>query len=171
MMKTDGSVHRSAAPRTRIASRLSLATIALLVTTLASAQGGPPVSDLQIKYRQGIYNVIGGNFAPLGAMVQGRRPWDAKNAALRAERVAYLAQMATEAFPDGSGKASKEAPTKAKPEIWTNRAEFDKLMKDFIDKTQALATVAKTGDQEKIKAAFGAAGQSCKSCHDKFKAE
>jgi cytochrome c556 len=143
----------------------------LSVASLALAQGGPPITDLQIKYRQGVYNVLGGNFAPLGAMVAGRRPWDAKNVVVRAERVAYMAQLATEVFPEGSGKGSKDAPTKAKPEIWTNKAELDKLMKDLGDKTQALATVAKTGDQGKIKEAFNAAGQACKACHDKFKLE
>ncbi len=143
-----------------------LAVAAVGAAAMATAQSGPSIAELQITYRQGIYNVIGGNFAPLGAMVNGKRAWDAKNAALRAERVAYLAQMAPEAFPDGSDKG---AATKAKPEIWTNRAEFDKLMKDLLDKTQNLATVAKSGDQAKIKAAFGSAADTCKACHDKFK--
>jgi cytochrome c556 len=157
----------SFSPRARRASAVTLLTaLACGAAALATAQSGPSMSELQIIYRQGVYNVIGGNFAPLGAMVNGRRPWDAKNAQLRAERVAYLAQMAPEAYPDGSDKG---APTKAKPEIWKNRAEFDKLMKDLLDKTQALATVSKTGDQAQIKAAFGAAAETCKACHDKFK--
>jgi len=32
-----------------------------------------------------------------------------------------------------------------------------------------LGAAAKTGDLDKIKTAFGAAGMSCKTCHDSFK--
>jgi cytochrome c556 len=162
---------RHAIARVRTLTIAALTTATIGFTSVALAQGGPSPAELQIKYRQGAYTVIGGNFAPLGAMVSGKRPWDAKNAALRAERVAFVAQIAAEAFPDGSGAGTQAVPTKAKPEIWTNRAEFDKLMKDMVDKTAALAKVAKTGNQDKIKAAFGAAGQTCKACHDKFKME
>jgi cytochrome c556 len=155
----------------RITKFAALTTAAMCASTAAFSQGGPSPAELQIKYRQGVYTVIGGNFAPLGAMATGKRPWDGKNAALRAERVAYLARMAQEAFPEGSSAGSSAVPTKAKAEIWANRAEFDKLMKDLVDKTQALANVAKTGNQERVKAAFNAAGQACKACHDRFKME
>jgi cytochrome c556 len=32
-----------------------------------------------------------------------------------------------------------------------------------------LAAAAKTGNQDAIKAAFGAAGETCKACHDDFR--
>lgn len=160
---------RRTVARARTVAIAALTTFAMGVASIALAQGGPSPAEMQIKYRQSAYTLIGGNFAPLGAMVSGKRPWDAKNAALRAERIAFVAQIAAESFPEGSGAGTQAMPTKAKPEIWTNRAEFDKLMKDMVDKTQALAKAAKGGNQDAIKAAFGAAGQTCKACHDKFK--
>jgi cytochrome c556 len=42
-------------------------------------------------------------------------------------------------------------------------------MKTLVDKSQALATVAKTGDAAKSKAAFMELGNACKDCHDKYR--
>ena len=69
-------------------------------------------------------------------------------------------------FPAGSDSG---APTKAKPEIWRNEAEFGRMMSDLQSKTAALATAAKGGNVDAAKAALGAAGQTCKACHDKYK--
>ena len=53
-----------------------------------------------------------------------------------------------------------------------NQAEFQKLMTDLRDKTAALSAAAKTANNvDAVKAAFGAAGQACKACHDKYKAD
>ena len=75
--------------------------------------------------------------------------------------------MFHEVFPQGSAGANVK--THAKPEIWTKRAEFDKLLKDAQTKATDLARVAKGGKLDEIKPAFGATGKACKACHDKFK--
>ncbi|WP_313306773.1 c-type cytochrome [Stutzerimonas balearica] len=41
----------------------------------------------------------------------------------------------------------------------------------FNTAANQLASVAKSGDQAAIKKAFGDVGASCKSCHDKFRAD
>jgi cytochrome c556 len=99
-------------------------------------------------------------------MAQGRAPWDAKAFATAAERAAFIATVTPDTFPAGSESG---APTKAKPEIWRNEAEIGRLMTDLQSKTAALATAAKGGNVDAAKAALGAAGQTCKACHDKYK--
>jgi cytochrome c556 len=44
-----------------------------------------------------------------------------------ATRVSFLTGLLVEAFPD----VSKSGDTQAKPEVWSNRADFDKRVKDF----------------------------------------
>ena len=61
------------------------------------------------------------------------------------------------------------APTKAKPEIWTDRAEFDKLLADLGEKAKALPAAAKAGTLDALKPAVGEVGKACKACHDKYK--
>jgi cytochrome c556 len=156
-------------PRTvrRGRTAAALAT-ALAVAALGLAEAQQNRGAQQIKYRQAVYTVLGTQFGIMGAMAQGRAPWDAKAFATAAERAAFISGVAPDTFPAGSESG---APTKAKPEIWRNTAEFGRLMKDLELKTAALATAAKGGDADAAKAALGAAGQTCKACHDKYKAD
>jgi cytochrome c556 len=144
------------------------ALIAALALPAVAQQPSP--GELAIKYRQAMYKVMYGNFAQAGSMVAGRVQFDAKRIAVTTDRVTYLFQM----IPEGFAPESKEgAPSKAKPEIWTDRMEFNRLMKDMQAKASKLATASKARGvtAEKLKGVFKEAGDACKACHDKFKAE
>ena len=76
----------------------------------------------------------------MGAMAQGKAPYDATEFALRAGRVAALTPMLAESYsPETQGVGG----SKAKAELWSNRADFDAKMKDLVDRSATLATVAK----------------------------
>ena len=154
---------RTSRPRAMITSAF-VAVIAVAALGVAEAQQNRAAQ--QIKYRQAAYTVLGTQFGIMGAMAQGRAPWDAKAFATAAERAAFIATVTPDTFPAGSESG---APTKAKPEIWRNEAEFGRMMNDLQAKTAALATAAKGGNADAAKAALGAAGQTCKACHDKYK--
>jgi cytochrome c556 len=149
------------------AGSLALAALSLVAAGASQAQGSKE-ADAAVAYRQATMTVIVNNFGPLGAMASGKMPFDARLFQSRAERVAFMATIAPDVFPAVSKGGAK---TKAKPEIWDNQAEFTKLMKDFTDKSAALAVAAKSGSLDTIKPAFGAAAQTCKACHDKYKAD
>ena len=148
---------------------IKAAAIALVAAALVSpgfAQDAR-VAQQQVKLRQAVYTVLGTHFSQMGAMVQGRMPYDAATFRTAAERVAFMATIAPDVFPQGSLTSN----SKAKPELWQQQAEFQRLMKDMQTKVTALATTARGGDLEAIKPAFGATGASCKACHDKYKAD
>jgi cytochrome c556 len=150
-----------------LAAALALAALSLGAAGASQAQGSKE-AEQAIAYRKAAYTVVYNNFGPLGAMASGKAPYDAKAFQLRADRVAFMATITPDVFPAVSKSG---APTKAKPEIWDNQAEFTKLMKDFTDKTAALAVAAKSNNLDTIKPAFGAAAGTCKACHDKYKAD
>jgi cytochrome c556 len=139
----------------------------------APAAGPPPgmpsPAERAIEYRKAVYTVLGGNFGPIGGVLQGRAPYDAKEIAKRAERVAFMAGLAAEAFPE----ISKTGNTKAKPEIWTDKPGFDKAMKELGDSTAGLAALVKTDqtNSDAFKKAAGRVGQACKGCHDNYRAK
>ena len=153
-------------PRRRLAAFALAAIAAVGLAAVAHAQQNRAAQ--QIKYRQAVYTVLGTQFGIMGAMAQGRAPWDAKAFATAADRAAFISTVAPDTFPPGSESG---APTEAKPEIWRNQEEFGRMMRDLQDKTRALAVAAKSGDQNAAKAALGAAGQTCKACHDRYKAD
>ncbi len=142
----------------------ALATLLAASVTASAAPQSP--AERAIHYRHSVYHVIEWNVALMANAIEGKAPYDKDAFAMQAARVAVLAPMLPEGFPDGSYVKGK---TDAKPEIWQHRAEFDELMKRLATKSAALADVAKAGDLAKAKPAFNELTQACKSCHDKFK--
>ena len=101
-------------------------------------------------------------------MASGRAPFDAKAAAFNANIVNDLAALPFTAFAEGTDKGM---PHRAKPEIWKESAKFKAGSEKMVDALGKLDAAAKTGNLDAIKTAFGAAGQTCKACHDDFRAE
>jgi cytochrome c556 len=145
---------------------LALVALASAMVGIAQAQEPPSRAAQLIGLRKATMDVLASQFGPLGGMAAGKVPYDATRSQLDAQRVVTLAGIATEVFPPESKEG---APTKAKADIWTNRAEFDGLMKDLQDKTAALVVAAKVGTLDALRPAVGDVGKACKSCHDKFK--
>jgi cytochrome c556 len=104
-----------------------------------------------LKYRKAVYQTMAWNFGPMAAMAQDKMPFDAKEFALRAERVAFIAPLLKEAY----GPETRDLPgSKLKPEMWNQRADFDHRLQVLLDRTSELARTAKTGDAAQSKSAF-----------------
>ncbi len=136
---------------------------ALACALPAQAQFAKP--EDAIKYRKAGFTLMAAHFGRLGAMAQGRVPFDAKAAAENADVLATVAKLPWAAFGEGTDKGE----TRAKPEIWKEAAKF----KEAADKNQAeiakVVAAAKTGNLDNLKAAFGSAAPTCKACHDNFR--
>lgn len=143
---------------------LVLAASAAALTTPASAQFAKP--EDAIKYRQSAMTMIAAHFGRLGAMANGKAPFDAKQAADNAAVVESLAKLPWAAFGEGTDKGGN---TKALPEIWKEQAKFKEAADKMVAETAKLSAAAKVGTLDSLKAAFGNAGGTCKGCHDNYK--
>ena len=126
------------------------------VATLLAADADPA------KARHEAMEQVGDNMKTLGKMARGQAPFDAAVVATSAKTIKQRLDEAATLFPAGSDKGE----TKAKPEIWSDRATFDKIMKDS---QAAAAALAEVKDEAAFRPAMGALGQNCKACHDKFR--
>jgi cytochrome c556 len=145
---------------------VTVLSASFLFAGAAQAQGAQSQGEKTLKYRKSLFQAY--NFGPMGAMAQGKAPYDAAEFTRRAERVAMIAPLLSESFSaDTKGLPNSEL----KPEMWANRADFDAKLKDLVDRSATLATVAKSGDFAKSKAAFFDAANTCKACHDKYKTD
>ncbi|MEY4883194.1 MAG: hypothetical protein RIS34_1048 [Pseudomonadota bacterium] len=146
----------------KVLATFVLAAAAATLAMPASAQFAKP--EQAIKYRKSVMTVMETHFGRVAAMASGRIPFDAKAAADNAAIAETMSKLPWAAFVEGSDKGV----TKARPEVWSESAKF----KEAGDKMQAemtkFAAAAKTGNLDSIKAALGATGGSCKSCHDAF---
>jgi len=144
--------------------RLFAPMLLAVVVVTAWAQDVKP--DRAIKYRQGILQAQGWNAGILNAMVKGEKPYSKDEFLLRATYLEELSHMAWEGFIPGSDQG---APTKAKPEIWTEPAKFKQYQLDLQAATAKLVTAARSGDLAQVKPAFSDVGKACGNCHDDFK--
>jgi cytochrome c556 len=142
---------------------LVLSAAALVFAGPASAQFAKP--EDAIKYRKNALFVMSQHFGRIGAMVNGKAPFDAKVAADNAAVAETLSKLPWAAFGEGTDKGD----TKAKPEIWKEQAKFKEKAEKMQAEMSKLAAAAKTGSLENIKTAFGATGGACKSCHDDYR--
>lgn len=142
-----------------------LAAMAVALSVPAAAQFAKP--EDAIKYRKASFTVMAAHFGRVGAMANGRAPFDAKAAAENAEIAVAMSKLPWAAFGEGTDKGE----TRAKPEIWKEQAKY----KEGAEKMQAemvkLAAAAKTGNLDNLKAAFGPTAGTCKACHDAYRKE
>jgi cytochrome c556 len=133
----------------------------------ATAQPSP--ARIAIENRKAVYTLVGNNFRLIGAVLKGATPYDAAAVQKAIARVVFLSALVDEAFPDVSNVGEPE--TKAKPAIWTNRADFDKKLREFQTHLVALQIVndSDKNASEAFKTAATAVGQDCKGCHDDFR--
>lgn len=142
------------------------ATLAALASLPAAAQFQKP--EDAIKYRQSALTVMANHLGRIGAMAQGRVPFDAKVAAENAQIVVTMSKLPWVAFGEGTDKG---LPTRAKPEIWKDQAKVKDLAGKMIAAAEGLETATKGGNLDAVKAAVGTLGAACKACHDDYRAE
>ncbi len=120
----------------------------------------------QVKYRRAAYQLMNLNFAGLEAMAENKKPFNKDEAAKNAEFVALLSGVPKDFFGEGTDK-----DTRAKPAIWTNRADFDSKMDKMRTEAAKLPAVVKTGDMAAFKKQVADTGAACKACHDEYRAK
>ena len=150
----------------KLVATLTLAALTAVAALPASAQSFQKPEDA-IKYRKAAFTVLAAHFGALGAMANGRAPYDAAAAARHGDAIAMVSTMPWAGFTPGTDKGE----TRAKPEIWSEQPKFregaDKMQGDM----QRLSAAAKTGNLDSLKAAWGPNSGSCKACHDAYRKE
>lgn len=145
---------------------MAAAAVATLATALPAAAQFQKPEDA-IKYRKGAFTVMANHFGRIGAMANGRVPYDARAAQVNAELVNTLAALPWAGFIDGTATGD----TRAKPEIWTEADKFKAGAQKMQEEIAKLNVAAKAGNLDALKAAFGEAGKTCKACHDNYRKE
>jgi cytochrome c556 len=132
------------------------------MTFSALAQVKP---EILVKQRQSAMTLIGKYFGPLGGMAQGKVPYNAQVVQRNAGYLNVLDEMPW----DGFDASTKNEKSRALPEIWNNPAKFKEASEQLRSEMAKLDQVAKSGDENAVKAQIGAVGKACGNCHDNFR--
>jgi cytochrome c556 len=118
-----------------------------------------------IKYRQSVMSLIGTHFSRMGAVVKGEAPYNKEAFEKNAVLVDSLYRLGLDAFmAPGSDKGSG-----MKADALAQKDKFTQMHNATEAELAKLVAVAKGGDLNAIKPQFGAAGASCKACHDAYR--
>jgi cytochrome c556 len=139
-----------------------LVASAAVVTLDAAAQAKP---EVMVKQRQAAMTLQAKYLGPMGAMAQGKAPYNADVVRRNAAYLETLSKMAWDGF-DPSTKGEKSA---ALPAVWEKSADFKQAAERFENEAAKLAQVSKSGDESAVKAQIGAVGKSCGGCHEHFR--
>jgi cytochrome c556 len=136
-----------------------LASAAILLPSLVSADD----QDV-IDYREHIMKTLDEQTAAVGMILSSAIPGD--NAAAHLQAIALTAQIALKAFEP------KVPGGEAKPDVWSNWADFSKRMNEFAKNSLEAAALAKEkGYDDPTLAAKIVDALPCKSCHDVYRKE
>lgn len=151
-------------PLTPSKALLAAACSALCLSALPAAAQFAKAEDA-IGYRQAAYTLMATHFGRIGAMVQGKAPWDAQAAAANMAVLRSVHALPYPAFVAGSDKGE----TGALPAVWAKPDEFKAANDKLLAAMAKLDTAVASGSLDATKAAFGPTGGSCKGCHDDFR--
>ena len=139
----------------------SAAAVALLIAISAAAMTATEAIEQRKKQMEGVRD----GMLALSAIAKKEQPFDAGVVRANAEKIAAHLDQAATLFPEGSDSGDIE--TAAKPEIWTDRDNFDTI---FASSHQAAVDLQSVTEASAFPPALGKLGNTCKSCHDLYKA-
>jgi cytochrome c556 len=136
---------------------------ALGITTPAYAQFAKP--EDAYKYRTGVMTLQNAHMGRISAQLRSPSP-NLQVIAENAILVDTFNKLFYTAFPDGSDTI---ANSRAKPELWKNRAKFKEYADRLNGDVAKLVAASKSGDMDGTRSAFQATAAACKACHDDFR--
>jgi len=127
----------------------------------------PPQADLTpeqiVAARQSAFHLSGAAMGNMKAAIdQGR---DVAGQTYAARGVARWARTLPTMFPDS---ARGVTPTRARPEIFANRADFEAKAAAYAAAATRLAETAQSNDRAAFAAQFDVTRQTCAACHDLY---
>lgn len=131
--------------------------------------GAPVLADddaaKAIGARKSQMHLYSWNLGQLGAMAKGEAAYDAATAGAAAVALAGIAGMPlAPLWPKGSDGAAHAGASRAKPEIWSDFADFETKAKVLADAASHLSSVAGNG-LPALQGAMGEVGKACGACH------
>jgi cytochrome c556 len=126
----------------------------------AEEKEAPKLPPGPIRDRHELMEGVGKNAKKIGESLKAGKPAEA---AKPAEDIAAVMYKFTMLFPPGS----TDPNSRAKPEIWEQKAKFNQDANDLKEKALAFAKAASSGGD--VKETSKAMWASCKACHDSFR--
>lgn len=147
--------------------------LAVLFAAISTSALAGKDEDQQIKFRQSAYSFAAWNLGKIKSQVADHpETYNKEQVIAAANAVAAVANSGLGAlYGPGTDQGTGWKKTRLKPEFFQKPDEVKEVALAFNKEANELARVAATGSVADIKAQFGKLGETCKNCHDKFRAK
>lgn len=147
---------------------LLAATLAAIPVTAALAQSAPaagPTPQQIIETRKAVMFLSGSQLATMRLAAQAEI--DIRQLYTPALGLRAWARTLPNMFPAGSGVE----PSRARPEIWSDRAGFEAAATAYADAVDRLAAAAGAGNREGFLERLTEVRTACGACHEAYKTD
>ncbi len=115
-----------------------------------------------VEYRALIKETLEGHLGALGLIAMRRAP-DQDQMPFHADALVQLTATHASLYPEGSETA------RTRDSIWSNREEFESASSATAESAQRLRDSIELGDLNQIMGGLVGLGESCESCHARFR--
>jgi cytochrome c556 len=146
-----------------------VATVAVLTACVSAVDRSttqvetPPTPQQIVAARQAALHLSGATMGSIKAAID--RGADVTIQAYAARGVARWARVLPTLFPDSTRGIT---PSRARPEIWDNRADFEAKAAAYAAAATRLVEIAQSGDRAAFAAQFDATRATCQACHELY---
>jgi cytochrome c556 len=142
-----------------------LVAAAAMAATVGIGSAGAQDTAAVVKKRQDAMGSFFPNYLRGFVQIARGESTDLSGVPAKAQEAAVAFRAIPADYPTGSGREAAPG-TRAKPEVWSQRAEFVAAANKLADETAKLGELARAGNLDAVKAQVGAVGQACGGCHD-----
>ena len=149
--------------------KIALITLIAVTTLLGACSDNAKDTHPQqlVSKRQAIFKKFTKALEPMGLVARDRQDYVKAEFMASAQALQELSNQPWALFTaDGN-----YPPTRAKPEVWSQAAEFKRAQDDYLTAVDQLVKVSGNADMPAIRASVDAVQKSCKSCHDQFRSD
>ncbi|WP_022695433.1 c-type cytochrome [Ponticaulis koreensis] len=149
------------------------------ILTLAACGGGSEAPRVltpeeqaikdQVDARQANFQDLGAAFKAVGDELRAGRP-TSPTVIFSIQAIRSYAPQMQRWFPEGTGPDSG-FETDSLAAVWDNREAFEQELASFQSVVSEFSAAAAANDGDAIRAQFRVVGESCESCHERFRAE
>lgn len=150
--------------------RATLSILALTVTATANAQVS---ADDMVKFRQSGYTFMNWNMGKIKAMaVDGTMPYNQDQVVAAANVIAAVANSGMGAlYSPETLTATGWKATRLQANFFDEPEKVRDIAVNFIQQANKMQAVAVDGDQQAVAAQFNELVESCRACHQNYRAD
>ena len=154
----------------------ALFTAPLAAALMASAVAMPAAAQMsvedQIETRQAAYQFAAWNMGKIKAQaIDESAEYDKKQIMAAANAIASVANSGMGTLYSRDSANDRADDTRLKPNFFNELDKVQEIAMSFVQESNKLQEIAANGDKAAVAKQFAKVGDTCKACHDDFRAD